>query len=136
MRNILEVNIYDEIFNDKFLIIGSCVENLYPTIFKKFGHDWKNVVIFCLENNHYNQLTAKLFDILAIGNTNKVGFLTVDGSPHCVQMHFAAKYLSRGLKNSVNFEHFVIDKNGKVFKINEEIIENSKNFSKNVINKY
>lgn len=135
MKNILENNVYSKVFKDKFLVVGVCVEDLYPEIFEKFKKEWKNVVYFCLENNHYNQLVAKLFDILSIGNTQKVGFLTVDGSPHCVQMHFASKYLKRGLKNNVEFEHYVINKNGNVFKIDLDTIDDSKNLSrgKNVI---
>lgn len=130
MKNILENNIYSEIFEDKFLVVGSCVKDLYPEISEKFKNEWGNVVDFCLENNHYNQLMAKLFDILSLGKTKKVGFLTVDGSPHCVQMHFSSKYLLRGLKNKVEFQHFVIDKNGKVLEINLETIDKSKNLAK------
>jgi len=130
MKNILENNVYSEVFKDKFLVVGVCVKDLYPEIFEKFKNEWKNVVYFCLENNHYNQLMAKLFDILSIGNTKKVGFLTVDGSPHCVQMHFASKYLLRGLKNKIEFHHYVIDKNGKVFEIDLETVDKSKNLAK------
>lgn len=129
MKNILENNIYSKVFEDKFLVVGNCVADLYPSIFEEFKNEWKNVVNFCLEQNHYNNLLAKLFDILSLGKTKKVGFLTVDGSPHCIQMHFCSKYLIRGLKNKVEFKHFVIDKDGKVFEVDSETIDKSKNLS-------
>jgi hypothetical protein len=127
--NILEQNLYDKKFQGQFLVIGSCLPNIYPEIVEKFENKWKNVVHFCLEQMHYNMLMAKLFDILAVGKVNKVGFLTVEGSPHCVQMHYASKYLKRGLKNSVEFEHYVIRKDGKVFKVSIESIDQSKDLS-------
>ncbi|MDP2861019.1 MAG: hypothetical protein Q8N98_04915 [bacterium] len=128
--NILEQNIYDKGFKRKFLVIGSCLPKTYPEIVKKFEKEWGSVFTFCLEQFHYNQLIAKLFDILAIGNTQKIGFLTVDGSPHCVQMHFASKYLRRGLKiQTIDYQHYVIRKDGKVFKIKPELIDRARDFS-------
>lgn len=128
--NILEQNIYDENLREKFLIIGSCLPKIYPKIVKKFTKEWKNVFAFCLEQFHYNQLVTKLSNILAVGQTVKVGFLTVDGSPHCVQMHFASKYLRRGLKSQkIQFEHYVIRSDGKLFKIDMERIDKAKNLA-------
>lgn len=128
--NILEQNIYDKGFKGKFLVIGSCLPGVYPEVIKKFEKEWHSVFTFCLEQFHYNLLTAKLFDILAVGNTRKVGFLTVDGSPHCVQMHFASKYLKRGLKiQTIDYQHYVIRKDGKVFEVRPELIDRARDFS-------
>lgn len=88
-----------------------------------------NVFSLCLEKLHYNQLAAKLFNILALGRVKKVGFLTVDGSPHCIQMHFASKYLKRGLKEKVEFKHYVVAKDGDVFKVQMEEIDKARNLS-------
>jgi hypothetical protein len=128
-RNILNCNIYDPVFKDKFLIIGTCLEKMYPKILNNFEKEWKNIVRICLEQDHYNQLVAKLFDTLGAGNSHSVGFLTVDGSPHCVQVHYASKYLKRGLKVKVKFVHYVIEKSGKVFKVSMEEIDKSRNLS-------
>lgn len=127
--NLLDQNVYGKKYQGQFLVLGTCLSGLYPETIKKFEKKWVNVVSFCLEQFHYNQLVAKLFDILAIGKVNKVGFLTVEGSPHCTQMHYASKYLQRGLKNSVEYEHYVIRKDGKVFKVSMESIDKSRNLS-------
>lgn len=127
--NLLDQNVYDKKYQDQFLVVGSCLPNMYPEIVKQFEKKWTNVVSFCLEQSHYNMLSAKLFNILATGKVNKVGFLTVEGSPHCTQMHYASKYLKRGLKNSVEFEHYVIQKDGKVFKLSIDAIDKSKDLS-------
>ncbi len=127
--NILSHNIYSQKFKDEFLVMASCLPDIHPKIIKQFCENWKNVVYFCLEQFHYNQLIAKLFDILAIGKTKKVGFITPDGSPHCVQMHYASKYLKRGLNKKVIFEHFVIDKDGEPYEINQKDIDRSNKLS-------
>jgi len=128
--NILETNIYDKRLEGEFLVVGSCVPNLYPEVFKNFEKEWKNIFSFCLEEFHYNQLLSKLFNILALGKTRKVGFLTVDGSPHCIQMHFVSKYLKRGLKvQDISYKHFVIRKDGGVFEVGMEEIDKTKDLA-------
>ena len=72
-------------------------------------------------------MMAKLYSILGIANPERVGFLTVDGSPHCIQMQFGSRYLKRGLKNSdIQFEHFVIDEQGNVAQVTMEVINKAK----------
>ena len=128
--SILEKNVYDKVFKPKFLIAGTCIKDLYPDVFEKFKASWKNVCSFCFEESHYNQLFAKLTNIIAIGNTKRIGFLTVDQSPHCVQMHYMSKYLKRALKKKGLFEHYVIAKGGKVYKVSMRDIDNSKEFAR------
>ena len=48
ISNILEQNIYDKKFEGRFLIVGSCVPELYPDITDKFKNNWINVFSFCL----------------------------------------------------------------------------------------
>jgi len=127
--NLLEQNIYDKDYKGKFLVIGTCIPKLYPKVVRKFEREWKNLVSFCLEQFHYNQLFSKLFNIISANDVKKVGFLTVDGSPHCIQMHYVSKFLKRGLKKDVEFEHYVIRKDGKVFQVSMEAIDNSKDLS-------
>jgi hypothetical protein len=87
-------------------------------------------LLSALEQAHYNMLTAKLFNILAVNNTRKVGFLTVDGSPHCVQLHYASKFIRRGLKvQTIEYEHYVITNEGKVFQVSIEDINRSRDLA-------
>ena len=130
-ENLLQLNIYDKIFQDKLLIIGSCIPRLYPNVFKKFEKKWGNVVSVCMEQTHYNQIFSKVIDILALGQTQKVGFLTVDRSPHCVQLHYMSKYLKKALKvTDIEYSHFVISEDKTVTEVTMEQINDSRNFSK------
>ncbi|MBD3363494.1 hypothetical protein GF362_07300 [Candidatus Dojkabacteria bacterium] len=130
LPEILEMNIYDPFFENKFLLIGSCVPRIYPAVLNDFQNKFQNVCTACLEKTHYNKIFAKLIDILATGNTKRVAFLTVDGSPHCVQMHFMSKYLKRALKNDIKYLHYVITKDREIYSLEIDVIDESKNFAK------
>jgi hypothetical protein len=112
------------------LLVGTCISSLYPEIYSSFVKKWKNVSEFCLESYHYNQLFSKLVDILVLGRTKKVGFLTVDGSPHCTQMHFCSYFLKRILGNGVKYEHYVVGDGGKVYKVSMKDIKKARKFAK------
>lgn len=126
--DLLSQSIYSPFFNGKFLLMGSCVANSYPEIIKDFEKKWKNLVSICLEQEHYNKMVSKLFNVLGTGNVKKIGFLTVNGSPHCAQVHFASKYLKRGLNKDVIYRHYVINDDGKVYEVSMEAIDKSRDF--------
>jgi hypothetical protein len=128
--NIVEVNLYDQRFKDKFLLIGTCVKDLYPQILKGLIKTYKNIFPFCLERNHYNILFTKLIDIISTGNISRIGFLTVDESPHCIQMHFTSRYLKRISRFKLKYEHYVISKNNKIYKIEIKDINNARKLAR------
>ncbi len=132
IHSLLSCNVYDDLFQqDKLLLIGSCVSKKYKKQLARFikKYDLESIVSICLEKYHYNQLGSKLFNILAVSNVNEVYILTPDGSPHCSQVHFSAKYLKRGLKRDIGFRHFVLDSKGKIFEVSTEDVDQSKRFA-------
>ncbi|MBD3280808.1 hypothetical protein GF389_04775 [Candidatus Dojkabacteria bacterium] len=130
VTNILNENLYSDRIKDNVLIVGTCIPVVQKEVFANFMKDWDSVFSICLEQDHYNKLMAKLSDLLGTGRVKKMGFLTVDGSPHCVQVHYASKYLKRNLKVNVEYEHYVVDKNGQVYEVSMEAIDESRNLSK------
>ncbi len=130
LTNILNTNIYDPRLGDKLLIIGTCIPAIQRKVFEDFEKRWKNVFAICLEQDHYNQLHSKLAAIIGTGRVNEIGFLTVDGSPHCVQVHYVSKYLNRELKNKINFFHYVVNEKGEVFEVDMKSIDESKRLEK------
>lgn len=130
----LSQNIYSKIYNDKFLIAGTCLYELYPDAMLRLSQEFDDhVVNICLEQFHYNQFFSKLIDILSLGKTKKVGFVTVDGSPHCVSLHYASKYLQRALKVDIEYIHYVIDQKGDIYKVERDVIDNSRIWSPNSV---
>lgn len=130
-RDLFSTNIYDKIYTDKVLIVGTCLYDLHKEALDKLSKEYNDHVLHvCLEKFHYNQYFAKLLDTLALGRIKKVGFLTVNGSPHCIQIHYARKYLQRALKLNIEYEHYVIDNEGEIVRVEHDIVEQSKDFIK------
>lgn len=115
----------------KLLIIGTCLLMKNKDLVAQVAKDYDgNVLNICLEEMHYNQYMSKMHAILDLGKITELGILTVDGSPHCAQLHFGRKYLQRGLKFNVNFKHFVITSKGELLEIPQRIVDDSKEFAK------
>lgn len=130
VTNILNENLYSDRIKDNVLIVGTCIPIVQKEVFEKFMKEWDSVFSICLEQDHYNKMAAKLTNLVGTGKVKKMGFLTVDGSPHCVQVHYASKYMKRNLKVDVEYEHYVVDKNGEVFNVGMEAIDESRNLAK------
>lgn len=112
----------------KLLIIGRCVEIEHPKALK----DFKDYAILsvCLEEEHMNNTGLKLAAILARGNYSEVSVLTVDGSPHCVQLHFMVEEVFKIMKlSNCRRRHFVIEK-GKVIEVSLEAVRVARYLSK------
>ena len=55
--------------------------------------------------------------------------ITVDGSPHCVQMHYIADEVLRYSEKKFPLRHFVVN-NGKIVEISPEDVKLSRYLSK------
>ena len=81
----------------------------------------------CLEQTHINMAISKIGGMLRTGKIKKIIFVTVDKSPHCVQMHYIRNELEKmmNLKNIIIENYVVVD--NELIKIKPEIIALSKN---------
>ncbi len=109
----------------KILLYGKCVEDEHPEILERFDGFAK--LSFCPEEEHINMLFYKLIAIMSVAENLTV--LTVDGSPHCVQMHYIAEEVLRYSEKKFQVRHFVINK-GKLIEISSEAIKISRYLSK------
>ncbi|MCK5302814.1 MAG: hypothetical protein KAJ96_06725, partial [Candidatus Thorarchaeota archaeon] len=60
---------------------------------------------------------------------NKVTVLTVDGSPHCVQLHFVVEDLKSHFTQDIETAHFVVEK-GKVHQVSPKAVKRARHLSK------
>ena len=79
---------------NKMLLVGSCMDR-FPDIVKEIcekdgGHF---ILHICLEETHVNQAGFKIGSIVKYSDIKKMTTLTVDGSPHCVQLHYVVSEL-------------------------------------------
>ncbi|MEM2234121.1 MAG: 4Fe-4S ferredoxin [Desulfurococcaceae archaeon] len=112
--DLLEVNAKSRIFRDKskLLIIGKCIELEHPEILKQFIDDNYGVLGLCPEAVHVNMAGFKLIGILARGSFEEVSVLTVDGSMHCIQLHWMLEevFKAMNLNGKIKRRHFIIYK--------------------------
>ncbi|RLE77245.1 MAG: 4Fe-4S ferredoxin [Thermoprotei archaeon] len=128
-REFMTVNVcskYIKKFN-KLLIYGTCVRDEYPHIFQDFSKG-RTPLAVCLEKEHINMVGFKLAGLLTRLNVKEVVILTVDGSPHCVQLHFAIEEVEKILGRHINRKHYVIE-DGKPIEISKTSVKKARYLS-------
>jgi len=117
----------------KLLIIGRCVEIEHNDALREFLKKGYTVLSVCLEEEHINMVGFKLAGILRRCRDflKEVAVLTIDGSPHCVQLHFMVEeaFKITGMEGIIQRKHYVIVK-GNVIEVPKEIVKIARYLSK------
>lgn len=126
-------NIFE--FEDEMIVCGSCLPNMDKTAFEAVQKLSNNIAFVCLECYNMNTVAHKISSILEEGKVRKIFFISVDKSPHCIQLHHIKREIEKVFgKNNIEFRSFVSSK-GELVEVSNEIISLSKNFKelKNLI---
>ena len=127
-KSLLKTNCFD--IDEKIIIIGSCLENMFPNIYEKLEQESNNIYEVCLEETHLNMVITKIAGILARNNIKEIKFVTVDKSPHCIQLHYVVKELGNIMNlEKIHIENYVATNEGLI-EIPIEVIGMSKNLAK------
>ena len=131
-QQLMRINVGDRRLREKknLLLVGSCMDR-FPDIVKEIcekdsGHFALHI---CLEEMHVNNVGFKLGSIVKYSDIKKVTTLTVDGSPHCVQLHYVVEDIKRHFAPGIETAHYVIEK-GKLFEITADAVKRSRHLSK------
>ena len=129
---LMRINVGDRRLREKsnLLLVGSCMDR-FPDIVKEIsemdgGH---SVLHICLEETHVNQAGFKIGSIVKYSDIKKVTVLTVDGSPHCIQLHYVVEDIKRHFATDIETAHYVTEK-GKLFEITADAVKRSRHLSK------
>lgn len=127
-KNLLKTNCFD--IDEKMTIIGSCLESMFPIIYQKLEQESTNIYEVCLEETHLNMVITKIAGMLARNHIKEIKFVTVDKSPHCVQLHYVVKELENIMDlEKIHIENYVATNEGLI-KVPIEVIGLSKNLAK------
>ena len=132
IEHLMRINVGDRRLREKgqLLLVGSCM-NRYPEIVEEFRN--KNggqaVLQICLEESHVNQAGFKIGSIVRYSDIKRLTALTVDGSPHCVQLHFVIADVKRHFIPEVEILHYVVEK-GKIHEISSTAVKRARHLSK------
>ncbi len=113
---------------NQFLVIGSCVIQEHPKIQEKYSKN-RACLHVCLETYHMNMVETKLACMVKIHKPTELVVLTVDGSPHCFQLHVIAEDLHRYFDLDTVVKHLVIEQ-GKVHEIDGVAVKTARHLHK------
>jgi len=102
----------------------------YSDIVSKYSKQGENAVLhICLEEVHMNHAGYKIASIVRYSKLEQLTALTVDGSPHCLQLHHLIEDIKRHFTPEIRVQHFVVEK-GVVHEISSESVKLSRHLSK------
>lgn len=122
---LLSTHVKPRHISEEILIFGSCTAIEHPEILKKFKENTK--LHICLEKFHVEQAAWKIAMIARENEIKSIAVLTVDGSPHCLQLHFTLEDL-RKLFPNLKVKHYVIEKS-KLHEVSSEAVRTSRHLS-------
>jgi hypothetical protein len=124
MQELMNTNIYDVDYN--IAIIGSCLKRIHPIIFDKLEAEYDNIYSVCLEETHINMIITKIGSMIRTGKIKKIAFISVDKSPHCIQLHYIQDELNKMMDLSkIEIKNYIINDN--IIEISKDTISLSKN---------
>ncbi len=125
IKELMSHNIYE--FENNLVVCGSCLPDMDKEAFEKVKSISENIFFVCLEIVHMNMLAHKLASILRIGKVKNLIFVSVDKSPHCVQLHYLRSELEKIMRlDKFKISNYVADA-GNLVEILPETISLSKN---------
>lgn len=130
-RDLMDFNVAGKKIRElrRVLVYGTCVRDEYPQIFMEFAEDRVPLAV-CLEYTHFNMVALKLASMFARVKLEEIVVLTVDGSPHCVQLHHAVEEARRVVgETAPRAEHYVIE-GGKAVRVSERAVKTARYLSK------
>ena len=128
MKDLMKTNCLD--ISDNIIIVGSCLQQMQPAAFEKLKTMSDDIYEICLETTHLNMAIAKIVGMLSRVKVKRVIFATVDKSPHCIQVHYIEKEISKAMDlSNVEIIHYVCA-NNELVEISKDTISNSKSLIK------
>ncbi len=130
LRNLIDVNACPRELRRlrRLLIYGRCLRDEYPQVLEEYSKD-RYPLSVCLEAEHMNMVGFKLASMVARLPLEEILVLTVDGSPHCVQLHMMVEEVNKLFGNKLNIRHLVIE-GGKVIEVSPRCVKIARYLSK------
>jgi len=128
-RKLLDVNVASRPFREakRILVYGTCVRDEHPSVFEEYAFGRVPLAV-CMEEEHFNMVALKLASIAARVKLEELVVLTVDGSPHCLQLHMVAEEVDR-VVGGLPRKHVVVEEGGAI-EIEPEIVKVARYLSK------
>jgi len=92
--------------NADLLIASECLKNVNEKVWGELARG--RVVLTCCPENEPQMVYGKIASIIRSSKPRSITVVTIDGSPHCFQLHAAVNEAVYILKERVKHEHYVL----------------------------
>lgn len=106
----------------RILVYGTCASEEHPSVLGEFNG--YTVFSVCMTESSLEKVAWKLATIIRVNKVKEVEALTMDGSPHCIQLHFALADLKKMFPR-LKTKHHVIEK-GRLCRISERAVRTAR----------
>ncbi len=111
------------------MIVSRCLETEHPEILREFIDNYA-ILTACPEAEHINMIGFKLLSILARSSYEELAVLTVDGSMHCIQLHYLLEELEKILSDKMPKRRHLVFERGKIIEISPDLVKVSRYLTK------
>ncbi|RLF06903.1 MAG: 4Fe-4S ferredoxin [Thermoprotei archaeon] len=120
-RKLMDVNVASREIRRlrRVLLYGTCVRDEYPSIFETYAEGRVPLAV-CMEETHFNLVALKLASMAIRVKLEELVVLTVDGSPHCIQLHMAVEEVDK-IVGGLPRKHVVVEE-GRAHEIEPEYV--------------
>jgi hypothetical protein len=107
------------------------MQKRFPEIVEEYSkmNGGKAVLHVCLEETHMNHAGYKIASMVSNAKLSSLTVLTVDGSPHCVQLHYLIEDIRSHFTPNIATQHFVVEK-GEILEVSPDSVKKSRHLSK------
>lgn len=127
MKDLMSSNVFES--EETVVVCASCLPTFDSVAFEKVKELGAKIFFVCLESFHMNMVAHKLSGFVETGKVKKMIFVSIDKSPHCIQLQYIRKEIGKHLKGfDVIYESYVVSK-GDLVKISLDTISLSKNLA-------
>lgn len=124
-QELLETSVSSRTLGEKIVVYSSCIPLEYPGILRRFKGYTR--LCTCLTTRSLEEIAWKLLTMVRMKTPKELAALTMDGSPHCLQLHFALEDI-RIMYPDIRVRHFVIEK-GVVHEVSGESVKTARHLS-------
>lgn len=110
------------------LIYSKCLPTEHPETFEEVVRG-KTALAVCMSEEHLDKVGFKMATIIVYARPSSITVLTMDGSPHCTQLHVIAEQAKRVAQTDVRVRHLVVEK-GALIEVSSQAVYLSRHLSK------
>jgi hypothetical protein len=126
---LMSVSVKSPLLRERDLLIYSkCLPTEHSKVFEKAVKE-KTALAVCMSEEHLDKVGFKLATIIAYVRPSSITILTMDGSPHCTQLHAVAEQAKRIAQTDVRIRHLVVEE-GALVEVSSQAVYFSRHLSK------